>query len=64
MTKKELLINEIQQIPESFLDDVFDFINYLKIKIAKEEIDTAVMSEPSLSKDWLSPEEEEAWQNL
>jgi len=64
MTKKELLINEIEKIPESLLDDVFDFINYLKTKIVKEEIDTAVMSEPLLSKDWLRPEEEKAWQNL
>ncbi|MBM4177051.1 MAG: DUF2281 domain-containing protein [Ignavibacteria bacterium] len=64
MTKKELLISEIEQIPESLLDDVFDFINYLKTKIVKEEIDTAIMSESLLSKDWLRPEEEKAWQNL
>jgi len=43
MTKKELLINEIEKIPESLLDDVFDFINYLKTKIVKEEIATTIM---------------------
>ena len=59
--KKELLINEIEQVPESFLDEVLDFIYFLKAKIAKERLDTAIASESSLKKDWLRPEEDEAW---
>jgi hypothetical protein len=64
MSKKELLINEIEQVPESFLDEVLDFVHFLKTKIIKERLDTAIASESSLKKDWLKPEEDEAWQNL
>ena len=64
MSKKELLINEIQQVPEPFLDEVLDFIKFLKTKVIKERMNTAIVSESSLKKDWLKPEEDEAWQNL
>jgi len=64
MSKKELLLSEIEQVPESFLDDVLDFVHFLKSKIIKERLDTAIASESSLKKDWLKPEEDEAWQSL
>lgn len=64
MSKKEMLINEIEQVPESFLDEVLDFVQFLKTKIIKERLDAAVASESSLKKDWLKPEEDKAWQNL
>ncbi len=64
MSKKELLINEIEQVPEPFLDEVLDFIKFLKTKIIKERMNITIASESSLKKDWLKPEEDEAWQNL
>jgi hypothetical protein len=64
MTKKEILIQEIEQVPESYLDEVLDFIHFLKSKIIREKLDTAIASESSLSKDWLLPEEDAAWQSL
>lgn len=64
MGKKELLISEIEQVPEPFLDEVLDFIHFLKAKIIKERMDTAIASESSLKKDWLRPEANEAWQGL
>jgi len=64
MNKKELLISEIEQVPEYFLDEVLDFVYFLKTKIARERLDTAIATESSLKKDWLRPEEDEAWQNL
>ncbi len=64
MGKKELLIKEIEQVPEPLLDEVLDFVHFLKAKITKERLDTAVASESSLKKDWLRPEEDEAWQSL
>jgi hypothetical protein len=60
MSKKELLISEIEQVPEPLLDEVLDFIHFLKTKIIKEGLDTAIASELSLKKDWLKPEEDEA----
>jgi hypothetical protein len=64
MSKKELLIDEIKQVPDSFLDEVLDFVHFLKTNIIKERLDTAIASESSLKKDWLRPEEDEAWQDL
>lgn len=64
MTKKEILLNEIEQVPEHLLDEVLDFIHFLKVKVIREQMDTAIASESSLKKDWLRPEEDEAWQSL
>jgi len=62
MTKKELLIKEIDQVPEPLLDEVLDFVQFLKARIIKEKLDITIASESSLKKDWLKPEEDEAWQ--
>jgi len=64
MSTKELLINEIEQVPEPFLAEVLDFVLFLKARVLREKLDMAMMSESSLSKDWLIPEEDEAWQDL
>ena len=64
MTKKELLIKEIDQVPEPLLDEVLDFVQFLKARIIKEKLDITIASESSLKKDWVKPEEDEAWQNL
>ncbi|NTU42022.1 MAG: DUF2281 domain-containing protein [Nitrospirales bacterium] len=64
MGKRELLIDEIEHIPEPLLDEVLDFVHFLKGKIVREKWDTALINESSLSKDWLRPEEDEAWQGL
>jgi hypothetical protein len=64
MSTKETLINEIKEVPEPLLGEVLDFVHFLKEKTVREKLDIAMMSESSLSKDWLKPEEDEAWQNL
>jgi hypothetical protein len=64
MNTKELLINEIDEAPEPLLIEVLDFVHFLKAKRVREKLDIAIMSKSSLSKDWLKPEEEEAWKNL
>ena len=64
MEKKELIIKELDEVPEYLLDEVLDFVHFLKTKIAGERIGTAIASESSLGKDWLRPEEDKAWQDL
>ena len=64
MGKKELLISEIEKVPEPFLDEVLDFVHFLKSRIIRKGLATAIASESSLKKDWLKPEEDEAWQGL
>ena len=64
MNTKELLMKEIGEVPEPFLTQVLDYVQFIKSKIAHEKMDFAVMSESSLEKDWLKPEEDKAWQDL
>jgi hypothetical protein len=64
MSTKEILIGEINQIPEPFLDEMLDFARFIKAKIAREGAATAIASESALKKDWLEPEEDEAWRDL
>jgi len=64
MATKELVLKEIKKVPEPLLGEVLDFIRFLESKALKQNMETAIASESSLKKDWLSPEEEEAWQDL
>ncbi len=64
MSTKELLLNEIEHCPEPFLNEVLDFMNFLKTKSIQGRLEATIISESSLKKDWLKPEEDKAWQNL
>ena len=64
MTKRESLLREIDGVPDSVLDEVTDFVHFLKARIVRDGMATSVASESSLKKDWLRPEEDEAWQDL
>ena len=65
MSRKELLLNEINRIPEPLIDEALNFIRFLKSKIKnKKQKDTAILSVTSLKKDWLKSEENKAWENL
>lgn len=64
MGAKELLFHEIEHFPEPLLDEVLDFMNFLKAKSIQERFEATIISESSLKKDWLKPEEDKAWQNL
>ena len=50
MNKKQMLINEIKQVPEPILDEVLDFIQFLKIKTVKERKVAAITSGAPLKK--------------
>ena len=64
MNRKQLIAKEIAQVPEPLLEEVLGFVRFLKSKRAQEKLETALLSESSLKKDWLSPEDEKAWQHL
>ena len=64
MTQKELIIKNVEGIPNALLDELADFLRFLKMKADEEKSGSALMSESSLKKDWLRPEEEEAWKDL
>ncbi len=61
---KEVILKEIEKIPEPFLKEILDFIHFLKTKASKQGMEMAIASESSLRKDWLCKEEDEAWRYL
>ncbi|NET46698.1 hypothetical protein [Okeania sp. SIO2B3] len=64
MKTKELLIKEVENSPDLILQEVWDFLQFLKAKYQQEQLEVSLLSESSLKKDWLQPEEDEVWQNL
>jgi len=64
MTTKELLLDEIDQTPERLLGEILDFVQFLKNRASGSAFETARASEPALARDWLRPEEDEAWRSL
>ena len=64
MNTKEAIAHEIEQVPEPLLEQVLEFLLSLKSQYQQEKLEITMMSETSLAKDWLSPEEDEAWQDL
>lgn len=64
MSKKDLLLQEIEQTPEPLLEEILNYLRFLKTKLAQQQLETAIESESALKKDWLRPEEDEAWQSL
>ena len=64
MASKQTILEDLQGIPDSWLEEGQDFIRFLKERARKERGETALLSEPSLARDWLRPEEDEAWQDL
>ncbi len=64
MNAKELLLKEVENLPEFILEEVWDFLQFVKRKYDKDKLESSLLSESSLQKDWLKSEEDEAWQNL
>ena len=64
MTTRELILKEIEAVPEAVLTEVLIFLRFLKSMKSQERFESALLSESALQKDWLLPEEDEAWQDL
>ena len=64
MTNRDRILNELRQLPDPLLPEVLDFVEFLKKKISMEKSEVTTLSETSLKKDWLRPEEDMAWQHL
>ena len=66
MSTRQQLIEEIETLPPQIVEEVYDFVSFLKIKKTQdnESSDISLASEKSLAMDWLLPEEDIAWANL
>ncbi len=63
-SQRKKIEEEIKNIPDYYLDEVRSYLNYLKFRAGEDKIQTDIASQSSLAKDWLRPEEDEAWKNL
>ena len=64
MTNRMVLQHEIETLPTSCLGEVIDFVTWIKQRKVSQISETMLLSEAVLSKDWDTPEEDEAWENL
>jgi hypothetical protein len=64
MTPRDLILQELEHLPNYLLDQVLVFLRFLKLEYGQDSLATVLLSESALQKDWLLPEEDEAWQDL
>jgi len=64
MTNRAVLQKEIETLPAAILDDVIDFVAWIKQRKLSQIPETMLLGEAVLSKDWDTPEEDEAWDSL
>ncbi len=63
LSKRELIADELQHLPEPDLDKLLEFMRSLKESHAENAVPT-LAAESSLAKDWLTLEEDAAWASL
>ncbi len=63
MSKRELIVEELQRLPEPDLDKLLAFVRSLKESHGEDAL-ARLAAESSLAKDWLTPEEDAAWAGL
>jgi hypothetical protein len=63
---KQIIIKSLDNLSDSYLEDVVTYLRFLEYKQKSEKIDISsiLLSEKSLAKEWLSNEEDVAWQHL
>ena len=64
MSKKDEIITLLKDLPEDYAGEVLDFVQFIKKKYASEKYENTMLSESSLKKEWLLPEEDDAWADL
>jgi hypothetical protein len=64
MNVKDALLRELERLSDPGFQEAIAFIRFLRHRAAQEILATASLSESVLSKDWLRPEEDEAWHSL
>jgi hypothetical protein len=63
MSKRELAAHELNAISEEDLDALLSFLRSLKARHVGHA-SPVLLAESSLAKDWLTPQEEAAWEDL
>jgi len=63
MSKRELIVRELDRMPDQDLDKLLGFLHLLRETHAEAAVPT-LAAESALAKDWLAPEEDAAWSSL
>jgi hypothetical protein len=64
VSTRELIEQEIAALPEPLQRKVYEYAVRLKNSEKEDGFNGAALSESVLERDWNSPEEDAAWQNL
>lgn len=64
MITKEIVIKEMDSLPEPLLNKVYEYIRRLKKSHKDEKKELLHLAETSFSKDWMDKEEDERWSML
>ena len=66
--RKKKLIKELESFPESRINALLDYMEFLRLKKPgknKDDLSFCIQaSESSFGKDWLKPEEDKEWKDL
>jgi hypothetical protein len=64
MTAREALLRSLEELPEDCVIELAEYAEKLRLKAAHLRVPTTLASQEVLARDWLRPEEDEAWQDL
>ncbi len=62
MPTQQIIQDLISQVPEGKLDTILSFVRFILFE--DSEASSALLSEPSLAKEWLNADEDSAWKDL
>lgn len=63
---KKKIQEYLEHLPDKYLSEILEYLHFLEFKSRNEnaDISSMLLSEDALAKDWITPEEDEAWQHL
>lgn len=64
MSTRDLIVKELDVLPEPLQQEVFNFVRFLRMRSNNETFNGLVASETVLAREWETPAEDAAWQNL
>ena len=64
MNKIDMLVKEVEEVPEPVMDEILDFVRFLKERPNLDREEATLAGEQPLAMDWLTPEEVREWQKL
>lgn len=64
MSPRQQLLREIEQMPDILMQEVLEFVRFIRARALRSGNELAIASEKVLARDWLKPEEDEVWRDL